>query len=104
MGIRIAERLWDRTSVRVRGARQQIRRRSGGRPAALRPCAEPLERRRLLSAAVVNGEIPFQRQSHVGQPDFDNEVYTMNPDGSGERSVSNNPRASDWYPAWSPDG
>ena len=33
----------------------------------------------------------------------DEEIYVMNADGSGERNLTRTP-ASDWWPAWSPDG
>jgi Tol biopolymer transport system component len=33
----------------------------------------------------------------------DTEIYLMNADGSGQRNLTRNP-ASDWSPAWSPDG
>jgi Tol biopolymer transport system component len=53
------------------------------------------------AAAVVpggNGKIAFTRFG----PGFD-EVHAMNPDGSGQTNLTNNP-ASDSGPAWSPDG
>jgi Tol biopolymer transport system component len=31
------------------------------------------------------------------------EIYTINPDGSGLKRITNNP-ADSWFPAWSTDG
>ena len=39
----------------------------------------------------------------VSNRDGNSEIYAMNPDGSGQANLTNNP-ASDVYPAWSPDG
>jgi len=46
----------------------------------------------------INGKIAFSTNR-----DGNWEVYTMNPDGSNQTNVSNNP-ARDDYPCWSPDG
>ena len=45
-----------------------------------------------------NGLIAF-----ASNRDGNFEIYVMNPDGSGQTNITNNP-ASDNYPAWSPDG
>ena len=45
-----------------------------------------------------NGKIVF-----VSNRDGNQEIYTMNPDGSGQRNITNNPK-QDSAPAWSPDG
>jgi len=45
-----------------------------------------------------NGRIAFE-SSRTG----DNEIFTMNPDGSVPINITNNP-ANDVFPAWSPDG
>ncbi len=45
-----------------------------------------------------NGKIAF-----VSTRDGNEEIYTMNPDGSGLRNITNNPK-QDNAPAWSPDG
>ncbi len=50
----------------------------------------------------VNGKIAFS--SNRDGPAFNYEIYTMNPDGSGQTNLTNNPDAKDWRPAWSPDG
>jgi TolB protein len=56
-----------------------------------------LEGRRIAISAV-NGKIAFESQR-----DGNAEIYVMNPDGSGETNLTNNP-AFDTTPAWSPDG
>jgi dipeptidyl aminopeptidase/acylaminoacyl peptidase len=45
-----------------------------------------------------NGKIAFESNR-----DGNNEIYVMNPDGSQQTRLTNNP-ASDGQPAWSPDG
>ena len=45
-----------------------------------------------------NGKIAFQTHR-----DGNYEIYTMNPDGTNQTSISNN-SADDELPAWSPDG
>jgi TolB protein len=45
-----------------------------------------------------NGQIAFQTNR-----DGNYEIYSMNPDGSSQTDLTNNP-ASDAHPAWSPDG
>jgi len=45
-----------------------------------------------------SGQIAF-----VSARDGNNEIYLMNADGSGQVNLTNNP-ASDYSPAWSPDG
>jgi Tol biopolymer transport system component len=46
-----------------------------------------------------NGKIAFQRTdaNNIG------EIYVVNPDGSGEANITNDP-GNDYAPAWSPDG
>ena len=53
---------------------------------------------RASDGSVVNGEIAF----HTDR-DGDYEIYSMNPDGSGQTNLTNN-GANDFYPAWSADG
>jgi len=48
--------------------------------------------------AAENGKIAF-----TSNRDGNNEIYSMNPDGSGQIDLSNNP-SSDVGPKWSPDG
>src|SRR5947209_96249 len=50
------------------------------------------------AAAVANGKIAF-----VSDRDGNQEIYAMNPDGTGSKNLTNNP-SSDFDPAWSPDG
>jgi dipeptidyl aminopeptidase/acylaminoacyl peptidase len=45
-----------------------------------------------------NGKIAF-----VSDRDGNQEIYTMNPDGTGARRLTDHP-AADVFPAWSPDG
>ena len=45
-----------------------------------------------------NGKIAFETNR-----DGNFEIYSMNPDGSGQTNLTNNP-ADDTIPAWSPDG
>jgi Tol biopolymer transport system component len=59
--------------------------------------ADRLEERRIAVSAV-NGKIAF-----VSGRDGNGEVYVMNPDGTGETNLTNNP-SFDATPAWSPDG
>jgi hypothetical protein len=47
---------------------------------------------------VLNGKIAF-----VSDRDGNDEIYVMNPDGSGQTRLTDNP-ADDGAPAWSPDG
>jgi Tol biopolymer transport system component len=55
-----------------------------------------------------NGKIAFNRWEAYGCEDgiceFDVEIYTINPDGSGLTDISDNPASSDREPTWSPDG
>ena len=62
----------------------------------------------MTPAPVVNGKIVFERANATG---FNPEIYVMNPDGSNQTNLTNNPtgaRRFGWYgdfgPAWSPDG
>ncbi|MFC1561009.1 SUMF1/EgtB/PvdO family nonheme iron enzyme [Candidatus Latescibacterota bacterium] len=48
--------------------------------------------------AQINGKIAF-----TSDRDGNDEIYVMNPDGSDQRNITNNP-ASDGAPSWSPDG
>ena len=52
-----------------------------------------------LAAATlhVNGKIAFDTNR-----DGNEEIYVMNPDGTGQTRLTNDP-ASDFEPAWSPD-
>jgi Tol biopolymer transport system component len=52
----------------------------------------------LPATAAVNGKIAF-----VSSRDGNNEIYTVNPDGTSQTRLTNN-AASDTAPAWSPDG
>src|SRR6266581_4100632 len=47
----------------------------------------------------LNGRIAFARTV----PGTHGEIFVMNPDGSGQANLTNNP-ARDFDPAWSPDG
>jgi Tol biopolymer transport system component len=49
----------------------------------------------------VNGS--SQRVLFASDRDGNFEIYSMNPDGSDQKRLTNNP-ASDLYPVWSPDG
>jgi Tol biopolymer transport system component len=55
-----------------------------------------------------NGKIAFERWEEDGCEDgfcdYQAEIYTMNPDGSNQVNVSNDPSWSDKKPVWSPDG
>ena len=51
-----------------------------------------------MPQGVTNGLIAFQSKR-----DGNYEIYTMNPDGTNPRNLTNNP-ANDVTPAWSPDG
>ncbi|HET9333634.1 MAG TPA: translocation protein TolB [Gemmatimonadota bacterium] len=53
---------------------------------------------RRLAVSADNGKIAFESQR-----DGNAEIYVMNPDGTGETNLTNNP-ALDTTPAWSPDG
>ena len=46
----------------------------------------------------INGQIVF-----TSNRDGNDEIYVMNPDGSGQTRLTNNPTI-DWNPSWSPDG
>jgi len=46
-----------------------------------------------------NGRIAFESNR-----DGNNEIYVMNPDGSVQQNLTNNKKANDVFPAWSPDG
>jgi len=46
-----------------------------------------------------NGKIAFGTSR-----DGNGEIYVMNPDGSGQTNLTNNPEESDAVPTWSPDG
>src|SRR2546426_407431 len=85
----------------------------GWRPRALsRPRAVHLVRALVLLSMVVlafppdggaafpgvNGKIAFDSNR-----DGNEEIYVINPDGTGETRLTNNP-ASDFSPTWSPDG
>ena len=59
--------------------------------------ADRLEMRRIAVSAV-NGKIAFESQR-----DGNSEIYVMNPDGTGETNLTDNP-SIDTTPAWSPDG
>jgi Tol biopolymer transport system component len=49
------------------------------------------------------GQIAFTRFTRFAPPDFESEVYTINVDGSDEKSLTDSP-GLDAFPAWSPDG
>ena len=49
------------------------------------------------------GQIAFTRYTRFAPPDFESEVYTINVDGSGEKTLTDSP-GLDAFPAWSPDG
>jgi TolB protein len=53
---------------------------------------------RRIAVAAVNGKIAFESQR-----DGNAEIYVMNPDGTGETNLTDNP-SLDTTPAWSPDG
>jgi Tol biopolymer transport system component len=59
--------------------------------------------RRSGSAAVQPGSSSKGRIAFVSDRDGNDEIYTMNPDGSDVRRLTNDP-AEDLQPAWSPDG
>src|SRR5688500_12193447 len=86
----IAERLWGGRP----GSSHHRRGRATERPAAVvvRPCAERLEGRTLLSA--VNGPILF---------DSGGDIYAINPDGSGQVNLTNS-SLFELAAAASPDG
>jgi Tol biopolymer transport system component len=44
-----------------------------------------------------------RRHDELPNPPFNDEIYVMNPDGSDQTRLTNNP-AQDWQPAWSLDG
>ena len=52
----------------------------------------------VITVTASSGKIAFRSAR-----DGNSEIYVMNPDGSNQIDVSNNP-ASDEYPTWSPDG
>jgi Tol biopolymer transport system component len=51
-------------------------------------------------------KIAFTRQCwhSNGRSDWDDEIYVMNADGSGQRNLTHTRLWNEWYPAWSPDG
>jgi hypothetical protein len=56
------------------------------------------EMRSAVASPALNGKILFQSDR-----DGDYEIYTINPDGTGETQITDN-TASDSWAAWSPDG
>ncbi|MBI2448752.1 PD40 domain-containing protein [Candidatus Pacearchaeota archaeon] len=54
-------------------------------------------------ASVVKKENRKSKIAFVSQRDGNHEIYTMNPDGTEQRRLTNN-NAEDMYPSWSPDG
>ena len=52
----------------------------------------------ILAGPTVNGKIVF-----VSERDGNREIYVMNPDGSTQTRLTNDPRKDD-FPVWSPDG
>ena len=51
-----------------------------------------------------NGRIAFvSNRVSAGNPTGDDEIYTMNPDGTNVKQLTKN-GAADFDPAWSPDG
>jgi hypothetical protein len=57
-------------------------------------------------AMIARGKVTLGPQGHivfVSSRDGNDEIYVMNADGTGQTRLTNN-AASDWEPAWSPDG
>jgi len=57
-------------------------------------------------AMIARGKVTLGPQGHivfVSYRDGNDEIYVMNADGTGQTRLTNNP-ATDWEPAWSPDG
>jgi Tol biopolymer transport system component len=67
---------------------------ASGAKALLAPC---------VSQSASPGAVPSNMILFVSARDGNNEIYLMNPDGSGARRLTNN-TVNDFSPAWSPDG
>src|SRR5215217_1666951 len=54
----------------------------------------------------VNGKIAFAglMTADLNTPDGDDEIFTINPDGTGLTQVTDNTGINDTAPSWSPDG
>ena len=52
---------------------------------------------------MTNAEVSEKRIAFVSARDGNYNIYAMNIDGTGQTRLTHNP-ASDWSPAWSPDG
>ena len=55
------------------------------------------------ATAPPGGEVPGGEIAFVSFRDGDQEIYVMNPDGSDQRNLTNDP-GDDFNPDWSPDG
>ena len=55
------------------------------------------------TAVLTNAEVSEKRIAFVSARDGNYNIYAMNIDGTGQTRLTHNP-ASDWSPAWSPDG